>query len=465
MPSGYCLRCLGCCRFSANPTIWATPACRLVESSAGYRCEHLNENDSRCAIYSKRPLDCRLYPFLLVKRNGSLSLGLHKSCFFVEEKRPNIREYAGYLKKALSRPEAISELGKNPEICADYRENVEIVVDLGEVYKKIRDNKALPKLNRLTLKDKPIVDKYLKKIQTGLSTYHFAPLFIWKDLFKIYWVVIENNLCLFYQDNIGIFMPLAPLGDGNERALKQCFEIMDFYNLNKEVSRIENVAVEDAGRTKLKDSEYLCLCEALAQLKGDAYRHKRASCNHFVRNYPYQVLAYRQSMRKDCLELYHLWRNQRKQSHKPAGSGLASDKPEGNACLPARQGAASDSRSHSQSHNDQLYRQMLEDSGVSFNAALRYSKRIGLSGYVVKASGKIKACSLGYPLNKEIFCILFEVCDLGLRGIAQFIFREFCRRLSGYKYINIMGCSDLENLKALKLSYRPLKQINAYNIY
>ena len=82
---------------------------------------------------------------------------------------------------------------------------------------------------------------------------------------------------------------------------------------------------------------------------------------------------------------------------------------------------------------------MLEDSGVSFNAALRYSKRIGLSGYVVKASGKIKACSLGYPLNKEIFCILFEVCDLGLRGIAQFIFREFCRRLSGYKYINIMG--------------------------
>jgi len=430
VPSGYCLRCLGCCRFSANPTIWATPACRLVESSAGYRCEHLNENDSRCAIYSKRPLDCRLYPFLLVKRNGSLSLGLHKSCFFVEEKRPNIREYAGYLKKALSRPEAISELGKNPEICADYRENVEIVVDLGEVYKKIRDNKALPKLNRLTLKDKPIVDKYLKKSKTSLSAYHFAPLFIWKDLFNIYWALIEGNLCLFYQDNIGMFMPLAPIGNGNDSVIKKCFEIMDFYNPNKEVSRIENVSEEILGRTKLKDTEYLCSREELAELKGDRYKHKRSSCNYFVRNYPHQVFAYKRSMLKDCLGLYQLWRNQREESNK-----------------------------------DVIYRQMLEDSGVSFNAALRQAKGIGLSGYVVKVKGEIKACSLGYPLNKETFCILFEVCDLGLKGIARFIFREFCRALSGYKYINIMGCSDLENLKAVKLSYRPVQEIKAYNIY
>ena len=227
-----------------------------------------------------------------------------------------------------------------------------------------------------------------------------------------------------------MFMPLPPIGGGNDGVIKKRFEIMDFYNPNREVSRIENAPEETAGRTKLKDSEYLCLRKALAELKGDAYRHKRASCNYFVRNYAYQVMPYRQSMLKDCSELYQLWMSQRKEGNR-----------------------------------DAIYRQMLEDSGVSFNTALRYATKISLSGYVVKVKGAIKACSLGYSLNKETFCILFEVCDLGLKGIAQFIFREFCRRLSGYKYINIMGSSDLENLKAVKLSYRPVKEIRVYNIY
>ena len=460
VPSGYCLKCLGCCRFSENPTIWASPGCRLVESKGGYCCEHLNEKDNRCAVYSKRPLDCRLYPFLLVKRNGVLSLGLHKSCLFIEEKRPDIKEYADYLKKALNRPRAVAEIGKNPGICADYQENVEIVAEIASPPAAARNDKGVLKLNRLTIKDKPLVDKYLKKIKISLSAYHFAPLFIWKDLFKIYWVVIENNLCLFYQDNIGIFMPLEPIGichsresgnpddldspvkPGNDKILSfterlhndalinKCFEIMDFYNPNKEISRIENVSQEITGRTKLKDIEYLCLRQALAELKGDAYRHKRASCNYFVRNYPNQIMPYRQSMLKDCRELYQLWMGQRK---------------EGN--------------------QDEIYRQMLEDSGGSFNTALRYFKEIDLSGYVVKVDGKIKACSLGYPLNKETFCILFEVCDLRLKGIAQFIFREFCCRLSGYKYINIMGSSDLENLKRVKLSFHPIKEIKIYNMY
>ncbi len=458
VPSGYCLKCLGCCRFSENLTIWASPGCRLVENSGGYRCEHLNEKDNRCAIYTKRPLDCRLYPFLLVKRNGVLSLGLHKNCRYVEEKNPDIKEYADYLQKALSSPRAVVEIGKNPEICADYAENVEIVSEIASPPVAARNDKVVPRLNRLTIKDKPIVDKYLKKIKTNLSGYHFASLFIWKDLFKIYWQVIEDNLCLFYQDNIGMFMPLAPIalamaaaigsrtiapwligsqtmawrpiGDGNDSVIKKCFEIMDFYNLNKEVSRIENVLEEIPGRTKLKDTEYLCLRQDLAELKGDGYKHKRASCNQFIRNYPHQVMPYRQAMAKECAQLYQLWMGQRK---------------EGN--------------------QDAIYQQMLEDSGVSFNTALRYANKIGLSGYAVRVEGKIKACSLGYSLNKETFCILFEICDLRLKGIAQFVFREFCRRLSGYKYINIMGSSDLENLKTAKLSYRPVKKIRAYNIY
>ena len=427
IPSDYCLKCLGCCRFAQNPTIWAPQGCKLIQNNNSYICEQLNLKNNRCEIYRKRPLDCRLYPFLLVKRNHLLQLGLHKSCCFIEENKPDsgiVREYADYLKRRLNGEEYIAELRKNPQIAADYQEDVEILT-----------NDAL--LNKLTLKNKPLIDSYLKKNKTHISAYSFAGIFIWQGLFKIFWVIIEKSLAIFYQDKIGMFMPLAPLGKCNVAVIGRCFEIMRFYNKNSEVSRIENVAEEDLElyskggfRPKLKDREYICLKKKLVELAGDSFKPKRSGYNQFSKKYTFKFLKYQPSMSGDCLKLYRLWMAWR------------------------------DEKSQ-----DSIYQQMLTDSFISFKTALKFYQELDLSGYVVKINAEIKACSLGYPLNKETFCVLFEVCDLNLKGIAQFIFREFCKRLSAYKYINIMGESDLENLKKVKLSYRPVKEIKVYNIY
>ena len=437
VPSDYCLKCLGCCRFAESPTIWAPAGCSLVKNNEGYHCGHLNETDNHCKIYKKRPLDCRLYPFLLVKKGSSLSLGLHKSCCFVEGENPslqNIRGYADYLKKKVSTRDIVSLIKSNPRVAVDYQGDVEIVAKLPELYKKA----CLPRLKRLTLQDKPLFDKYLRAHTTNLSAYHFVNIYIWKDLFQISWAIIEDSLCVFYQDAIGIFMILPPLGKVSVEAIKKCFEVMNWYNQNSEISRIENVDEKDlaaytrAGfKVKLKDTEYIYVRKNLAVLVGNTYKHKRASCNHFSKYYKRaEFLPYRPSMFKDCLGLYNLWMAKRKEEN-----------------------------------NDALYQQMIEDSMVSFNAALKSYRNIGLRGYVVKVDDEIKACSFGYPLHKEMFCILFEVCDLQLKGAAQFIFREFCRRVGGYTYINSMGISDLDNLKKVKLSYRPLQEVKSYSIY
>ena len=436
VPSDYCLKCVGCCRFLENPTIWAPQGFRLVKNNNGYLCEHLKEENNRCAIYPQRPLDCRLYPFLLVKKGGSLQLGLHESCCFFEEKQPapaDIQTYAQYLKNRLNSASFISAIRKNPEIAADYQENVELIADLKDIFTKA----YLPKLNTLTIKDTPRIEGYLLKSKTSLSARHFVDIFIWKDLFQIFWVIIEDELGIFYQDKIGMFMMLPPLGKFKPMVVKKCFEIMNGYNQNSAVSRIENIAREDTAKysrlglsSKLKDTEYLCLRKDLIELAGGGFKSKRSSCNYFVKNYRFDFLEYKDSYYRDCLKLYQSWSRQRK------------DKRE-----------------------DVIYQQMLEDSFLSFKTALRYYKKLGLSGYVVKIGGKIKACTFGYPLNKDTFCVLFEICDLNFKGIAQYIFREFCKKLSGYKYINIMGASDLENLKKVKLSYRPKKEIGVYNIY
>ena len=65
-----------------------------------------------------------------------------------------------------------------------------------------------------------------------------------------------------------------------------------------------------------------------------------------------------------------------------------------------------------------------------------------------------------------MFCVLFEIADLNINGLSQFIYREFCQELmSSYRWINAMDDSGLENLKRVKRSYHPTKIIPSYTIY
>ena len=140
--------------------------------------------------------------FLLVKKDSHLQLGLHKSCCFVDEKQPapaDIQTYVQYLKNRFNTASFISAIRKNPKIAADYQENVELSTDLKEVFVKA----YLPRLNKLTLKDKPRIENYLLKSKTSLSARHFVDIFIWKDLFQIFWVIIEDKLCIFIRIKSG----------------------------------------------------------------------------------------------------------------------------------------------------------------------------------------------------------------------------------------------------------------------
>ena len=89
-----------------------------------------------------------------------------------------------------------------------------------------------------------------------------------------------------------MFMMLPPLGKFKPTVIQKCFEIMNVYNQNSAVSRIENVAREDTTKysrlglsSKLKDTEYLCLRKDLIELAGKGFKSKRSSCNYFVKNY------------------------------------------------------------------------------------------------------------------------------------------------------------------------------------
>jgi len=293
------------------------------------------------------------------------------------------------------------------------------------------------KLNKLGLRDKKIFNKYLAIREHELSVYTFENIYIWKKLYDIRWSCIEGELCVFFIDAIGCFLYLAPLGEmKNPDILKKAFELMDAFNKNREISRIENIEEQDAScyrnlgfECRVKAHDYLCERGDLVGLQGNRFKSKRSSYNYFIKHNAFEYLVFSWKYKKDCLKLYDCWKRQR------------------------------EARARST-----FYRGMLADSKVCLKQALDHYSDLNFRGRVVKINKKVKAFTLGYPLNKDTFCILYEITDLTVKGLAQFIFRAFCKELSDYKFINIMDDSGLENLKRVKLSYKPLRLIPSFTL-
>lgn len=291
------------------------------------------------------------------------------------------------------------------------------------------------KLNKLILKDQKLFKNYLALEQHDLAAYSFANIYIWRCLYEINWTIINDSLCVFFSDALGCFVYLPPLAKKQSPlAIKQCFEIMDKVNKNKDISRIENISGNELAYYRSlgylvqgKDPDYICLKSDLVQLKGNKFKSQRAACNYFIKHNNFECVKLKLIHRAECLALFDAWAKARK----------------------ARSG-------------DDLYCGMIEDNYKVIKAALINYKQLGLDGLVVRVDKKIIAFSFGYRLNKDTFCILYEITDLAIKGLAQFIFRYFCQDLKDYKYINIMDDSGLENLRKVKLSYKPNRLEPAY---
>jgi hypothetical protein len=291
------------------------------------------------------------------------------------------------------------------------------------------------KLNKLSLKDQKLFNRYLGHSFSELAAFSFANIYIWRIIYDIYWAVIQKSLCIFFRDRIGCFMYLPALSARlNPEAIRQAFMIMDKINGNPDVSRIENIPQEHlydyrslGYLCREKYPDYLCLRSDLAQLKGNKFKSQRAAYNYFVKHYDYNVRRLGEQDKTDCLDLFDAWIRERKAQS-----------------------------------NDDVYCGMLEDNRKVIREALANYRQLKLEGIVVEIDKEIKAFSFGYKLNTHTFCILYEITDLAVKGLAQFIFRRFSQELKNYRYINIMDDSGLENLRKTKLAYKPARLIPAY---
>lgn len=412
IPSKFCLSCDVCCRFqdknaALRPLFLAheitskiksrldkTSRPELKEFRNMYACPFFNIKNNKCAIYSKRPFDCRLYPFTVMfdEKREKVVLGIDKKCPFAvnPENTQLIKKSFHYLVDLLEKKEMAALIAKNPSFIGNFQEDVVQFSYLDTLTKMLINNPEKNGFKEISLKNKPVFDMYFKKIECPDSSQNFVNLFIWKDKNPVWWKEIDGSLEILIETDSGY---------------------IDFNSLKK-------------------FPDYIYFQKDLAGLMGNRYKHKRACCNYFSKNYKFEYLTYKQNMKKDCLKLFSKWASERKKKFP-----------------------------------DLYYHKLLEDSFSAHKLAIENYKALGLIGRVIKIRGKICAYTFGFPLSliegegrvrESMFCVLLEVCDLKFKGIAEFIFREFCRELSDYKYINTMDDSGLENLRLSKLSYHPV---------
>lgn len=473
VPAATCFRCDVCCRFPevdsflrpyftreeiAGAVAQGIPNSYFPNPSGsqitlvrhptdeGYLCPAFDPTSGQCGIYEGRPLDCQLYPLALMwdESGREVLLGWDTKCPFLREEVPDtIRRHGDQVAALLATEVVIERLVAHPRLIGRFQDDVVVLQRLPHLTGRIHPPSVDPRLHPLTSADLPRLTGALAQSHVlasdTLAAFSFPYHYICTSLLPYWWLDLHDTLFLFAQSADGWFMPLPPLGPRPlDQTIREAFALMRQWNGSSPVSRIENVTaaqkqvLERKGiEWYRKDGDYLYTTSALAALSGDQYKSQRALCNRAEREQELTREPYRADHQEACVQLHRRWALQKHQGQL-----------------------------------DSMGRMLLEDAEAAHLRVLAEHDRIGLAGTVVKVKDAVVAYTFGYWLTAQTWCILLEVADRSITGLAQWLFRDTCRTAMshGAVCINTMDDAGLPGLRQNKLAYHPTTVLDAWII-
>lgn len=309
------------------------------------------------------------------------------------------------------------------------------------------------------LSTKTVMDSYLNQLDLDTSDYTFSANYLWLSNGSGFYSIIEDCFCFFLLSGGQLSMLLPPLGapDNAIAAMHTCFSLMEENNDFNTVSRIDYVDefllasfVNDLEEGAivfdfLEDYiverslvDYVYLANELIDLPGAAFSNKRNEINRFKRvhvNHRVETLDV-QAHREGILALLNKWIADRMRF------------------LP---------KEESERFLDGIYSERL-----AIKRMLNDYAFLDLIGIVIIIDNEIKGFTVGEKINQHTASVIVEKTDFEVFGCAQFIFREFAKVLAQeYQVENINVGDDMgfENLKKVKMSYKPSRLIPKYTIY
>jgi len=473
VPSSECFGCDVCCRFPEADSLLrpyftdreiaaavargvmpnqfpdsAGSQIHLVEhpQGEGYLCPAFDPVTAHCRIYDARPLDCQLYPLALMwnASEDRVLLGWDTKCPFMRETVPAaILAHAERVAALVTTESMSATIARHPRLIGPYQDDVVVIKELPELTARLTGCTVDSRLRPLTVSDSPrfrraMADSGLLASEP-LAAYAFAYHFLWTSLLSYWWMEHRDTFYLFAQSPDGFFLAVPPLGPGPlDQRVREGFALMNRWNGPSPVSRIENVSTVQkdelarAGfRCLPKPPDYVYDAAALAELRGDRYKSQRALCNRATRDHVVLVEPYRASDRAACVSLYERWAVQKRRSSL-----------------------------------DRMGQLLLEDAEAAHRLALTESGSMGLEGTVARVDGVVRGYTFGYWLTPNMYCVLLEVADRSITGLAQFLFRKTCKQVAegGAAFVNAMDDADLPGLREAKRAYRPTALIENWAV-
>jgi hypothetical protein len=291
---------------------------------------------------------------------------------------------------------------------------------------------------------KPYFDAACARVNVALSDYSFANNIIWFGQASGFYQIIEGCFCLFSLTGNGLSMLLPPLGEPSrqQRALKICVKILDAYNASPQQGWLDFVYRDflkvldtdlltglplingEPWHVEVTNPDYIYRTQDLIELKGNAYKTKRNEINQFRRAYPdHELVPFRKVHEAAARQLVNTWMQQRLQTI-----------PDG-------------------SFEDFVHNLEMERKAIQ--RAITLYDDLQLEGLSLFIDGRLAGFTFGERLNRDVANVLIEKTDFNIQGAAQFLFREFTKVFADCTYINVGDDLGFENLRRVKMSYRP----------
>ncbi len=314
-------------------------------------------------------------------------------------------------------------------------------------------------LKPFTMETKAVLESYLTKLEVAISDYTFAANYIWLANSSGFYAVINRCFCLFVMTGGELTMLLPPLGKKKDitAAMISCFEIMNANNSSPYYARIDYVQssmieefIQDADEAESmfemlehylvekKLVDYVYEADRLIELRGNSYHTKRTEINKFVKSYPDHRIEVLDTAKhhEEILALFNKWVADRLRY------------------MPKEEG--------------ELFLEGIHQERYAVKRMLTAYDALNLVGLVIYINGELKGFTAGERINEDTASVIIEKTDFEIMGCAQFIFREFSKMLKehyGIRYINVGDDMGFENLRKVKMSYRPYKLVPKYTIY
>ena len=314
-------------------------------------------------------------------------------------------------------------------------------------------------LKHFDLRAKATMDEYLNLINVDVSDYTFAGNYIWFSTATGFYTIVNETFCLFILNSGELSMLLPPIGkkENTYDAMIQCFEIMNSQNSNRNYSKIEYVHEEllegfvdylEEGTLvyeMLKDFiiekklvDYIYKVEDLIDLKGDSYKSKRNEINRFRNVYPNHKIEIldKEKHGSEVMALFNKW--------------------------------VKDRTTYMPKEEVEVFMDGIYFERFAIKRLMNDYNNLDIIGLVIYIDDEVKGFTVGERINEHTASVIIEKTDFEVLGCAQFIFREFTKILKdkyAVEYINVGDDMGFENLKKVKMSYRPKKLVPKYTIY